>query len=146
MPNIGLGVTDLTNWRTRQTKNGMGANPMAHHLNRNGPCPIRNRARNSHGASDRNRTCNPLITNQLRCHCATPASIVCTGYFSRIPETSPLVNIFVCPPAPLSAHAALSSGRFKTSAGRFETSEGRFTHKTRRFTQICSHYGRNVVE
>jgi hypothetical protein len=50
------------------------------------------------------------------------------------------------PPAPLSAHAALSSGRFKTSAGRFKTSEGRFTHKKRRFTQICSHYGRNVVE
>ena len=36
----------------------------------------------------------------MRCHCATPAGIVCTGYSSRIPETSPLVNIFVCPPAP----------------------------------------------
>ena len=31
---------------------------------RNGPCPTKgNRARNSHGASDRNRTCNPLITS-----------------------------------------------------------------------------------
>ena len=36
----------------------------------------------------------------MRCHCATPASIICTGYFSRIPETSPLVNIFVCSPGP----------------------------------------------
>lgn len=44
-------------------------------INRNGPCPIRNRARNSHGASDRNRTCNPLITNQLRYRCATLAHL-----------------------------------------------------------------------
>ncbi len=44
-------------------------------INRNGPCPTRNRARNSHGASDRNRTCNPLITNQLRYRCATLAHL-----------------------------------------------------------------------
>ena len=28
-----------------------------------------------HGASDRNRTCNPLITNQLRYRCATLAHL-----------------------------------------------------------------------
>ena len=34
------------------------------------------------GASDRSWTCNPLITNQLRCHCATLArSITLTRYF-----------------------------------------------------------------
>ena len=27
------------------------------------------------GAGDRSWTCNPLITNQLRCHCAPPASV-----------------------------------------------------------------------
>ena len=27
------------------------------------------------GAGDRSWTCNPLITNQLRCHCATPAKV-----------------------------------------------------------------------
>ena len=45
------------------------------HLQETGPVPLGNRARNSHGASDRNRTCNPLITNQLRYRCATLAHL-----------------------------------------------------------------------
>lgn len=40
MPNIGLGVTDLDKLEDEKTKNGMGANLMARHLNRNGLCPI----------------------------------------------------------------------------------------------------------
>ena len=44
-------------------------------LKETGPVPQGNRARNSHGASDRNRTCNPLITNQLRYRCATLAHL-----------------------------------------------------------------------
>ena len=45
------------------------------HIQETGPVPQGNRARNSHGASDRNRTCNPLITNQLRYRCATLAHL-----------------------------------------------------------------------
>ncbi len=45
------------------------------HLQETGPVPYRDRARNSHGASDRNRTRNPLITNQLRYRCATLAHL-----------------------------------------------------------------------
>lgn len=45
------------------------------HLQETGPVPLGNRARNSHGASDRNRTRNPLITNQLRYRCATLAHL-----------------------------------------------------------------------
>ena len=44
-------------------------------LKETSPVPQGNRARNSHGASDRNRTCNPLITNQLRYRCATLAHL-----------------------------------------------------------------------
>ena len=44
-------------------------------LKETGPVPQGNRARSSHGASDRNRTCNPLITNQLRYRCATLAHL-----------------------------------------------------------------------
>ena len=40
MPDIGLGVTDLDKLEDETNLNGMGANPMAHHLNRNGLCPI----------------------------------------------------------------------------------------------------------
>ena len=45
------------------------------HIQETSPVPQGNRARNSHGASDRNRTCNPLITNQLRYRCATLAHL-----------------------------------------------------------------------
>ena len=45
------------------------------HIQETGPVPYRDRARNSHGASDRNRTRNPLITNQLRYRCATLAHL-----------------------------------------------------------------------
>ena len=38
-----------------------------------GPISIGYRAREHAGAGDRNRTRNPLITNQLRYRCATPA-------------------------------------------------------------------------
>ena len=33
------------------------------------------------GAGDRTRTNNLLITNQLHCHCATPAHITCNGQY-----------------------------------------------------------------
>ena len=63
------------------------------------------------GAGDRSRTCNPLITNQLRCHCATPAYFivfrraVCRlimpsacdkSLVYRIAETTQIVNIHSC--------------------------------------------------
>ena len=50
------------------------------------------------GASDRSWTCNPLITNQLRCHCATLAKTTKTVYHQRagLARLIFLISGFVC--------------------------------------------------